>query len=156
MGQFSWLDCKDGSQIVDNMPADVYVLIPKEFGGGHIMETCYDGYGRFGGHDIYDLVVDWNIPYIDRILAEKDQFISGWVSEYEEDFKRLAKGEDIRPETEKRVLGIAIACYDEDNFRLKYPIKITHDKNAVYESCAASKSDPNQGWLMDDDDDEWY
>ena len=30
---------------------DVYVLIPKEFGGGHLVEHCYDGYGHFGGEE---------------------------------------------------------------------------------------------------------
>lgn len=64
MGQFSWLDCNDSSQILDNHKEDVYVLIPKEFGGGHIHEECYDGYGNFGGNDIYDLVVDWNRKYL--------------------------------------------------------------------------------------------
>ena len=157
MGQFSWLDCRTGEQIIDNAPRNVYVLVPKEFGGGHILETCYDGYGRFGGHDIYDLVVDWNVPYMDEILRQKDEFRSGWVSLYEEDFRRLSKGEEIRPGTEKRTLGIAIACYDEDNARLRYPIKITHDPSAVYEMCGLSESDPDQGWPPDDDDDdEWY
>ena len=121
MGQFSWLDCQNQKQVVDNRVADVYVLVPEEFGGGHIVESCYDGYGHFGGHDIYELVMDWNTPYIDEILSQKDDFLSGWVSLYEEDFRRLAKGEEIRSCTEKRTLGIAIACYDEDNFRLKYP-----------------------------------
>ena len=34
-----------------------------------------------------------------------------------------------------RCLGIDIACYDEQNAALKYPIKITHDSTAVYEKC---------------------
>ena len=64
MGQFSWLDCEDGSQIVDNKIADVYVLVPEEVGGGHIHERCYDGYGNFGGRDVYELVADWNRRYL--------------------------------------------------------------------------------------------
>lgn len=152
MGQFSWLDCRTQEQIVDDKERNVYVLIPKEFGGGRIEESCYDGYGHFGGYDIFDIVVDWNVSYVDEILAKKNEFHSGWVSIYEEDFRRLAKGEKIRPETEKRVLGIAIACYDEDNARLRYPIKITHDPNAVYEECSFSLSDPNQGWEMSEDE----
>lgn len=158
MGQFSWLDCITQKQIVDNKREDVYVLVPKEFGGGHIEEKYYDGYGHFGGHDIYDLVVDWNVPYIDQILKEKTEFRSGWVEDYEEDFRRLWNGEPIRSGTEKRVLGIAIACYDEDNGRIHYPIKITHDPTAVYEQCGYSLSDPNQGWEEEeyDDDDDYY
>ena len=41
MGQFSWLDCKTGEQVLDNVRRKVYVLVPKEFGGGHIEENCY-------------------------------------------------------------------------------------------------------------------
>ena len=155
MGQFSWLDCKTGEQILDNHPRCVYVLVPAEFGGGHIEETCYDGYGHFGTHDIYDLVVDWNIGDLEHILEIKDQFRSGWVAKYENDFIGLAKGEKLRSDLRKRTLGIAIACYDDDNALLRYPIKITHDPSAVYEYCAMSLSDPNQGWLQDDEDDEY-
>ena len=68
MGQFSWLDCDMSNercrQILDNTTEDVYVLVPKEFGGGHILETEYNGYGIFGGHDIFDLVAEWNRNYI--------------------------------------------------------------------------------------------
>lgn len=34
-----------------------YVLCPD---GSVIREDNYDGYGRFGGFDVYELVVDWN------------------------------------------------------------------------------------------------
>ena len=147
MGQFSWLDCKTGEQVLDNVMRDVFVLVPAEFGGGHIMEVMYDGYGRFGGHDIYDLVVDWNMQYLEEYRKDKS-FKCDWLqkqSSVEEAFEKL----------EKRDIGISIACYDEDNARLKYPIKITHDVNAVYEDCLPSKSDPNQGWLVEDDEDEY-
>ena len=63
MGQFSWLDCITGEQVVNNKRRDVYVLVPKEFQseyGVRIKETCYDGYGHFGGYDVFDLVADWN------------------------------------------------------------------------------------------------
>lgn len=152
MGQFSWLDCRTEEQILDNVRADVYVLIPKEFGGGHIHETCYDGYGSFGGHDIYDLVVDWNINYMQDCINRKHEFVSGWLNEFEtvQDVRDF-----IARTNNKRHIGIAIACYDEDNKKLKYPIKITHNPYAVYEDCDMSLSDPNQGWLIDDDDDDY-
>lgn len=147
MGQFSWLDCETDEQVIDNKRADVYVLVPEEFGGGHIHEKCYDGYGRFGGHDIYDLVVEWNAKYLDVVFDNLDTWVCDWVrGNVREDLIRLSKGEDIREGTEKRTVGIALACYDEDNARLKYPIKITHNPNAVYEKCEPSLSDPNQGW----------
>jgi len=45
----------------------------------------------------------------------------------------------------KRELGIAIACYDEQNTSLPYPIKIT-SKPMEYDEASPSLSDPNQGW----------
>lgn len=64
MGQFSWITCDTKEQVVNNEIKDVYVLVPKEFGKENILEQCYDGYGNFGNHDIYDLVADWNKNYI--------------------------------------------------------------------------------------------
>lgn len=172
MGQFSWLDCKDDTQILDDVYADVYVLVPKEFGGGHIKETFYDGYGHFGGHDIYDLVAEWNRRHLTHRML-KDCSIEDWnprdlkyyiyglrdqlhkaemLMDYRDgmsDSKMIEKhGKDF-----KREIGIYIACYNDQNFMLPYPIKITHDANAIYENCIPSKSDPNQGWKVDDVDD---
>lgn len=123
MGQFSWLDCKTGEQVLDNVRRDVYLLVPEKFGGGHIVEHHYEGYGVFGGRDAYALVAQWNRPE-----------------------------ECIGFDEEDRDVGIDIACYDWENESLEFPIKITHDPDAVYEHCAPSMSDPNQGWLIDDDD----
>lgn len=158
MGQFSWLDCLTGEQIVDDKERDVYVLVPKEFGGGHIKETCYDGYGNFGGHDIYDLIVDWNCNHLDYIKDKLDTWVCEWIREkFSDEFNKMLNGDEVTFTSgwlkEKRDMGIALACYDDDNERLYYPIKITHNKNAVYEMCPPSKGDPNQGWEYDDDDD---
>ena len=46
----------------------------------------------------------------------------------------------------EREIGIAVACYDEQNARLKYPIKMTYDETAIYEGCKPSKGDPRQGY----------
>lgn len=180
MGQFSWLDCKTGEQILDDVERDVYVLVPREFGGGHIKETFYDGYGDFGGYDIFDLVADWNREYLSQnpdfemqYAKKRDKYVKEYQKthpDYIEDinlkvsdykwYEDYANPDKTREEIGKnlswgkyRCVGIDIACYDEDNEALPYPIKITHDKNAVYEWCPPSPSDPNQGWLVDDD--EW-
>lgn len=147
MGQFSWLDCIDNSQILDDTRADVYVLIPKDFGGGHIHETYYDGHGHFGYYDIYDLVAIWNREYIanhpDHVLPFYNKKVSDcqWFNEYSDLTVDVC---DL--DTELREIGIDISCYDEDNASLLYPIKITHDANAIYEDCKPSLGDPNQGW----------
>lgn len=145
MGQFSWLDCKDPKrQILDNVFEDVYVLIPKEFGGGHIEESYYDGYGNFCGQDIYELVVDWNRKYLGE-YRKNTEFICDWL-------QKCKSVKEAFQKMEKRDIGISIACYDEDNQRIHYPIKITHDPNAVYEECEPSLMDPNQGWPTYDDE----
>ena len=51
----------------------------------------------------------------------------------------------IEDEDMLREIGIMIARDDEDNKRLRYPIKIT-DAPMNYEDVSYSKSDPNQGW----------
>ena len=72
MGQFSWLDCMNHeTQIINGLELDVFALVPADFGGTNIRECCYDGYGNFGGYDIYDLVANWNRKY----LAENPDFV---------------------------------------------------------------------------------
>lgn len=66
MGFFSWLTCDTNESISNRYsargPLTAYVLIPKEFGGGFIKETNYEGYGVFGGRDIFALIANWNNP----------------------------------------------------------------------------------------------
>lgn len=156
MGVFSWLDCEDNSQILigDSLPC--YVLIPKEFGGGHICEFNYDGYGHFGCYDIYDLVFEWNRNYLQNFFDNLDTWECGFS---DNELKALEKASKEKVKVsfdwedyeydfdgiEKRELGIVLACYDEDNSRLKYPIKITHNPKATYEDCGFSASDEYQG-----------
>ena len=128
MGQFSWLDCKTGEQILDNVERTSYLLIPKEFGGGHLVEKCYDGYGHFAGRDAYALVAQWNRP---EACFGNDEI--------------------------DRHLGIEL-YYKYPIENLKYFIKVTHDPKAIYEMCGISEDDPNQGWLMEEDEveEDWY
>ena len=191
MGCFSWLDCETNEQIKMAKVRDVFVLVPRDFGGGSIKEISYDGYGNFGGCDIYELVADWNKNDLDgktftelkppvrsdysglwawEVLdlkksgksneeiaaineAKRDEQFSRALRYYEyqkslvRDFSALSDDDMIEKygDEYKRELGILIACYDEDNASLKYPIKITYDANAVYEDCKPSLGDPNQG-----------
>lgn len=66
MGFFSWIT-SDTNKSISNAytkrgALPVYLLIPKEFGGGAIYEDDYEGYGEFGGEDAYDLLAQWNAP----------------------------------------------------------------------------------------------
>lgn len=145
MGQFSWITSDTHEQVFndyDKKPA--YVLVPKEFQheyGEYFEEKDYEGYGVFGGRDVYALVAQWNKP------DECKNDDGTW-----------------KTDEECRRLGIDLACYDEDNASLEYPIKIT-SKPIPYEWVAPSESDPDQGWhdeewdededLYDWEDDEW-
>ena len=70
MGFFSWITCDTGRSICNRYSIrktfPVYVLIPKEFGGGCLKENNYEGYGVFGGADIYSLFAYWNTGSHDR------------------------------------------------------------------------------------------
>lgn len=128
MGQFSWKTSDTGQQVFCEDPKEtVYVPIPKEFqdliGTDCLAEPDYDGYGHFGGRDIYALVAIWNLG----------------IDKFKNPNGIIKTDEQIRPS------GIDIACYDEDNFKLKYPIKITSCK-MPYEKAEPSASDPDQGW----------
>lgn len=130
MGFFSW-KTSDTNRSISNIASirgtfPVYVLIPKEFQkeyGTYIEEKNYEGYGVFGNEDMYSLVAKWNVPE----QCKKDG--------------KLLDNDDLR------MIGIEIACYDEKNAKLKYPIKIVEDKNLKYEEVAPSKNAPDQGFF---------
>lgn len=115
--------------------------------GADIIETSYEGYGIFGGHDVYELVTEWNRTHLKRIfseLADTDKAKS------DSTFPQIRKAAEIYAcctadehidaaikqnisdphirQRWKRCIGIAIA-YGENNLRLPYPIKITKWKS---------------------------
>lgn len=180
MGQFSWLDCKDGKQILDNVAKTAYLLVPEEFKeqfGEKIPTQCYDGYGHFGSYDVYELVALWNRRFLSienlqnlpkREQYGEEEYYQMAMNRYKnsmnrlEDFRLGTSDEKMKEKYGKdylREIGIDVACYDEQNAALTYPIKITYDGTAVYEQCDPSPSDPNQGWLAEEEEemdwDEW-
>ena len=157
MGQFSWIACDDKKSILDNELADVYLLIPAEFGGGYHHEKCYDGYGNFGGVDVYAEVAKWNKKYLSKldIQTTDSKEPSPWELSQTmlDDFINLTESEFIEKYDENtiRIIGIEIACEDEDNGHLPYPIKISHTPMR-YEDATPSISDLNQGWGCNQDE----
>lgn len=196
MGCYSWKDCITREPIKLGRCRNVYVLVPKEFGGGHIVEPCYQGYGEFGSRDIYELVATWNQKYLENFVFENPPKFENVLGMYEfekaslreqglseeeiakrelrqrihwhalavkrywrdrhrieyfregyskEFLEEVFGSEEELHDTHLRLIGIDIACGDEKNRRLKYPIKMTYDPNAVYEDCKYSKRDPMQG-----------
>ena len=158
MGQFSWLYANNGNDVhyamLDNVRADSYLLVPPPFQakyGKYILEKEYDGYGNMGGYDIYDLIVEWNKDFIPMIIKQRNGKLADGKEMYINDLMNYYEGKEIS--VPLRYLGIDIACYDEDNESLPFPIKIT-DAPYEYDSVGASKGDPNQGWGCDDDEDD--
>ena len=105
-----------------------------------IKESCYEGYGIFGGHDVYELVVDWNKDHLTEIPSipgfktwcDPDAFYA-IMKAYQEDDKvalqaaieaAQKKNNCVFREDWKRAVGIYIAC--QNNALLPYPIKIVN------------------------------
>jgi hypothetical protein len=126
MGLFSWktsdtqrsISCTDSTR--GAFP--VYLVTPDN---EKILETEYEGYGRFGGFDAYALLAKWNKPELCTGNPDED-----------------------------RSIGIDIGCYDEQNASLKYPLKFAENPEANYEDLPAAKSCEYQGFFYDDWDDE--
>ena len=158
MGQFSWIYSDTNKQVIDNRKADTYLLVPEPFQdkyGKAIYEWHYDGYGMFDKYDVYDLVPEWNKNMIPEIIRRQKNGTWG-CSMSEADIQNLQNYYEDKPITcELRWLGIMMACYDEDNFALEYPIKIT-SKEMDYKDAKPSESDPNQGWEYEEEEEEEY
>lgn len=152
MGQYSWLDCNTNEVILDNLSKKVFMLVPEEFGGGHLETDYYDGYGHIG-KDVYAEVARWNRKWVSEhpelklySLGGKEIQTAYWYEDYANLSLSEREVEDRHKNLEWRWIGIELACYDADNIRLKYPLKITYDQDAVFEKSNWSLGDPGQGW----------
>ena len=68
MGQFSWKYADTKNRIALKILGSAYVPCPD---GSVIYESCYQGYGVFGGHDIYELAADWNRSSLSADMLQK-------------------------------------------------------------------------------------
>ena len=148
MGCFSWMYSDIDEQVINGKKRDSYLLVPEKYQekyGKAICEKCYDGYGHFSKYDIYNLIIEWNKEIIPDII-ERIKNNNWHCIVKENDIINLENYYANKPiSCDLRWLGIIIACYDEDNFALKYPIKIT-SKEMDYNKARPSKSDEQQGW----------
>lgn len=132
MGLFSWLTSDTHKSISADIDKREYtvdkVFLLNPF-GPNLFESDYEGYGVFGGQDVYELVAIWNVP---DLCKDKN---GHWL-----------------PSDEIRNIGIDIACSDYDHVQLKYPIKLV-EHNVAYEQAEISPSCPFQGYFYSDIDD---
>lgn len=151
MGVFSWKFANTNNERRLRLGRTAYLYCPN---GAILHEPVYEGYGKFLGHDVYELVADWNRVY----LSEHPEFVIPHpsspgkpVSEYPwyEAYADLSKThEDIEKacSIEYRFIGIDIACYDIQNECLPYPIKIcSNRRSGAYKDLPYSQRDPDQG-----------
>lgn len=163
MGCFSFMYADIDNEIPLTIGCSAYCPIPKKFrenGNRTIFEKSYDGYGMFGGEDVYELVADWNREFLTKNPDYIIPVLNKKVSEmrWYEPYSNLSKThKDIEEYMEKhypgcffeyRHIGVEIAAYDECNEKLLFPIKIAlHDVD--YNTAIASKNDPNQGFVKE-------
>lgn len=166
MGCFSWMFADKNNKKSLKIGHKGYILTPdNQF--IRTPEGGYEGYGVFFDNnkdkkvDVYELVVDWNRSSLLKILDNVHEIITDFdamlamLTEKDDDVAE----EFVKNEVEtgrapkylmsdwKRCLGITIACYDEDNQSLPFPIKIVSCKNCGnYEDLPASKRDDRQGF----------
>lgn len=143
MGSFSWLRADKKTKCKNIVCGDKYkILIPKEFGGGCIVDKYFDyGYVFYDTDneaDLYGILAYWN----------KCEGMDYDGDEYPSTMKDILERGKTN-EQENRCKGIRIGCYDKDVDKLKYPLKLVSlSYKGTYEECKEkSYSDPDQGFF---------
>lgn len=125
MGQFSWFTQDTNHRIVNGKP---YRVIMTDDKGNQFIETCYEGYGEFGGKDYYELVAEMN----------------GY------------KLEQFRSKDELRSKGISLAFHNSkhgNNTEIIYP---SLSENGEYFGGVQPDIDPHQGFSDNEFKNIWY
>lgn len=175
MGCFSWMFANKNNRKALRIGETGYLVCPDGtvYGteGGY---DGYGKFGPNDAYDAYAAVADWNrealakqpdfiVPQHGRIWDQEEQ---EW---YELPDKRLSEYSwwpfysdlTLTPEQitakmrematrhcvwEYRWIGIDIACYDDQNEKIPFPIKISSRADVRYDQLPPSKGDPNQGF----------
>jgi hypothetical protein len=144
MGYFTWYFADRPRKKIPYDTGISYVACPD---GSYIREQGYYGYGIFGGRDVYELVVDWNRDKIPEIYDAMEKRHPGRKFRYKEYALQYSQGIIPTPKEGrwanngiKREIGIDLACEDEDNAALPYPIKIATTDTIPYAELGISIS----------------
>ena len=136
MGSFSWLKADNLTNVANIVYGEPFkFLIPKEFGGGFIIDN-YRDYGDLGrssddensSYDMFELLAIWNKDHLGINVR--------WNG-------KLNYMKEVDEHTEyNRSLGI-----DYQDTNLKYPLKLVSiEYEGTYEDCKGySEWDPYQG-----------
>lgn len=92
MGFYSWMYADTDNKKRLKIGQGAYVLCPD--GTTKIKEYHYNGYGTFGGNDIYELVAEWNRDYLteDNLIKPlREEYIDNHTKTEQEAFERALK-----------------------------------------------------------------
>lgn len=146
MGMFSWILQDTHERIVAGKHMHVVMTDDKN---NHWVEECYEGYGVFGGKDFYELLAEMN-GY--KVMELKG---CGFVV-IDKDGKEHAFDKAEHKTDWVRQKGIEMAFDGHphgDNPNLKWPSLTTR---GWYCNGECPESDPDQGFPMDEFEDEEY
>lgn len=98
-------------------------------------------YYKTTNEDLHTRLSSADVKICDRI---RQAYKNGEINSID-DIKNIDV-KDLDSDFEFRSIGIDLACYDEDNARMPYPIKVTLDPKRTYENSNFSMGDPKQGF----------
>lgn len=126
MGQFSWFSSDEKKRIVINEIKNIMMIGPN---AKFLQETEYEGYGEFGGKDIYEYIAELNN------LKTRDEAIDAVFA-----------------------FNPTGALQTAESMGLIIPRLLTNSENfnKPYNLFPAPEPDPNQGFIEIDEDDEDY
>ena len=166
MGCFSWMFADKNNEKNLKLDHKGYLLTPNNKA---LKVDAYEGYGEFNGYDAYKLVAIWNRDYLSQHPEFKvpqhnrktDESKIKRIDEYpwykyyadlnlsiQEMMDKIRADEKAKNSlifAELRCIGIEIACYNDQNAALPYPIKIVRNGRCKYNEVPPSNRDPNQG-----------
>ncbi|MBE5917765.1 MAG: hypothetical protein E7273_13105 [Pseudobutyrivibrio ruminis] len=133
MGHWSYVTV-EGERVIFGEEKRVYMLIPKEFGGGSYYTDCFSGMGNSIGPGIFEFLADTNKEYLSSDNLEApvlEQFGGLWSWDIEE---LKAKGlsekeiEAKNKEEQKRYYDMAVARYELSVARINDFKVLSHEQ----------------------------
>lgn len=127
MKEWLWryADTKNSMEI--GLKKESFLLVPKEFQykyGPVIGEPCYKGDGWFRRYEIFTLIAEWNREYIPEMIKDIEAGIHKWPVNKKEETELMKFFRKEPSDFPLSLYGQIMAGFDEDNWKLKYPIKI--------------------------------
>lgn len=126
MGNFSWFLQDTHERIINNRPMHVVMCDNK---GHKYVEECYEGYGVFGGKDYYELLAEMNGYTLEQFNGDNEAL---------------------------RQKGIDLAFDGDPHGMNPNVLHPSLTAEGVYWNGKAPDPDPDQGFPMEEYDEEFY